>query len=340
MKSNDWTLLERLARNPGLKVGLALGSGAARGWAHAGVIRALEEAGIRPYCCAGTSMGAMVGASWASGNLDALVEAGRALDRRKVLAFLDVVLPRSGLIEGARLESLLRRVMPQKDLSEFPIPFAAVAADLATGRSVVLSNGDPVDAVRASISVPGLFTPVARDGRHLVDGGLVDPVPVVPVRAMGADFVIAVDVCHYLAGEAPYLRHGVTRVEPVDANGAPAGDEVEAAAVEKEPRASLLDRMLSDVSFPSWFPIKVDDRAVSPNLIEVILSSVAMAEVSIGDLRLAVDRPEVLVRPLVGDVRFLEYHRAAETIDAGYEAMRVMLREPAGMEPVQAAPCL
>jgi NTE family protein len=337
MKSAGWTLPERLARNPGLKVGLALGSGAARGWSHAGVIRALEEAGIRPVFCAGTSMGAIVGAAWASGNLDALVEAGLALDRRKVLSFLDVVLPRSGLIEGARLESLLRRVMPQKDLSEFPVRFATVAADLATGRSVVIADGDPVEAVRASISVPGLFTPVARGGTYLVDGGLVDPVPVVPVRAMGADFVIAVDVCHFLAGEAPYLRHGASRTEPDVADVAPAGDEAELNAAEKEPRASLLDRMLGEVSFPSWFPLRFDDRTIAPNLIEVLLSSVAMAEVSIGDLRLAVDRPELLVRPLVGDVRFLEFHRAAESIDAGYEAMRAMLREPAGADGFGAA---
>lgn len=173
------------------KIGLALSSGSARGWAHIGVVRALAEAGIRVDYVAGTSIGAVVGAVYASGNIDALQEVALQLDWRQIAYFFDVVLPKSGLIDGKKVSAFIRSHVNGINIEELPIPFCAVSTDLATGDEVVIQSGDIIDAVRASISVPGIFTPVKKNGTFLVDGGLVNPVPVSVVRQMGADFVIA-----------------------------------------------------------------------------------------------------------------------------------------------------
>ena len=178
------------------KIGLALGSGSARGWAHIGVIRALAEAGIRIDCVAGTSIGALVAAVYASGNIDSLEEVVLQIDWKQIAYSLDVVFPKSGLIDGKKVAAFIRSQVKQINIEDLPLPFRAVSTDLATGSEVVIKQGDIIEAVRASISVPGIFTPVKKGGTILVDGGLVNPVPVSVVREMGADFVIAVDLNH------------------------------------------------------------------------------------------------------------------------------------------------
>lgn len=179
------------ARPP--RVGLALGSGAARGWAHIGVIRALERAGIRPDLICGTSIGALVGAAFASGQLDGFERWVRGLTVREVVAQMDVSLG-SGLLKGDRLMEFIRHNFADRPIAELTTPFAAVATSLATGAEVWLRDGSTIDAVRASLALPGILTPVRRDGAVLVDGGLVNPVPVSLARAMGAEVVIAVDL--------------------------------------------------------------------------------------------------------------------------------------------------
>lgn len=186
-----------------LKIGIALGSGSARGWSHIGVLRALEKAGIRPQIVCGSSIGALVGAVYADGDLDALEEWVLDLTWRKVLGFFDISFS-GGFLKGAKLISFMRNNLLDKRVEDLALPFGAVATDLRSGREIWLREGIATDVVRASIATPGLFTPCELDGRLLVDGALVNPVPVSLCRAMGADFVIGVDLGSGIAGR--YVR--------------------------------------------------------------------------------------------------------------------------------------
>jgi NTE family protein len=194
-----------------LKIGVVLGAGSARGWAHIGVLRALEQAGIRPQIVCGASIGALVGAVYANGGLDALEEWVLSLTWRKVLGFFDISF-NGGILKGAKLISYLHDNLLETTVEEMALPFGAVATDLRNGREIWLREGRAVDVVRASIALPGLFTPCERDGRLLVDGALVNPVPVSLCRAMGADFVIAVDLGSGLAGRQ--VRSAAKNREP------------------------------------------------------------------------------------------------------------------------------
>ena len=177
------------------RVGLALGSGGARGWAHLGVLRALKEKGIEVDVVAGTSMGSVAGAFFAAGREDALRELAENLDWRLLRQFFwEISLSRSGLTDGRRLLAETKKILGVDEFRETRLPFRAVATDLDTGGEVVLDAGNLLQALRASISIPGLFSPVRIGDRLLVDGGLVNPVPVNVVRAMGAQYVVAVDV--------------------------------------------------------------------------------------------------------------------------------------------------
>lgn len=294
---------------------MALGSGSARGLAHIGVLRALEEAGISVRLVAGTSIGALIGAVHAAGKIEALAATLQRLDRVRIAGFFDVVLPKSGLIDGARVSDLVRAHVPSRTFAELSLPFAAVATDIASGEEVVIRDGDVIEAVRASISVPGILTPVRWDGRILVDGGLVNPVPVTAARALGADVVIAVDLNHAIvAGKNLKTRvprrpaAGRARVPAWTRNIRQAVDDLTARLVARDaPAAAQLAR---------W-------RAVAeplPNIFEVLLAAINIMESRITETRLAIDRPEVLIRPPLGHVRFLDFHRAEEIIAAGYRS--------------------
>ena len=175
------------------RIGLALGSGAARGWAHIGVIHALERAGVRPDLICGTSVGALVGAAYAAGNFECFEQWVLGMRRSDVISLMDVDF-RAGLLKGTRLMALIRRTLGEQAIEDLAIPFAAVATELRTGAEVWLRSGSTVEAVRASIAMPGVFAPVLDDDGILVDGALVNPVPVSLGRAMGADVLIAVDL--------------------------------------------------------------------------------------------------------------------------------------------------
>lgn len=186
---------------------MVLGGGAARGWAHVGVLRALDEAGIKPDLVVGTSIGALIGAVYAQGGISAVEKIVQSLGHQHFISFFDMVLSRSGLMDGRKVRRLLRKAITTNEIKDFDIQFAAVATNLKTGQTVAISSGDPIEAVRASIAVPGLFTPVMKDGVPLVDGGLVDPVPVDVAREMGADYVIAVDISSGVGANGAYLGH-------------------------------------------------------------------------------------------------------------------------------------
>lgn len=273
-------------------IGLALGGGSARGWAHIGVIRALEEAGVRPAFIAGTSIGALVGAAYAAGELDRLERWARGMRVHNVLGFFDVSLA-SGLLKGERLIAFIRRDFADRPIEELPIPFAATATALHTGQEVWLRTGSTLDAVRASISFPGLFAPVMQDGRLVVDGGLVNPVPVSLARAMGADIVIAVDLSSDLVGSR--LR------------SAGEGDAQSGAIAEWARSHGLAVSHSSGEKLPS--------------LIDVVVSSVQIMQVRIGRSRMAGEPPDLLVAPRIADIGLLDYHRAGEAIEEGRAAV-------------------
>ncbi|MEX3824466.1 patatin-like phospholipase family protein, partial [Paraburkholderia sp. BR14262] len=177
------------------RVGLVLGGGAARGWAHIGAIRALEEAGIKPDVVCGTSIGALVGAVYANGDLDWLEDWVGKLTWQTVVRLLDLRFS-GGLLGGRKVIDLFAHQFNGRSIDDLRLPFTAVATELDTGREVWLREGGVVDAVRASIAIPGIFTPIWHDGVWLVDGGLSNPVPVSAARAMRADTVIAIDLNH------------------------------------------------------------------------------------------------------------------------------------------------
>ena len=177
------------------RVALVLAGGGARGVAHIGAIEELERQGFEISAVAGTSMGALVGGVYASGYLEPFKEWMRALDKYKVFSLVDFALSTEGLVKGDRVMEAMKELVPDVQIERMPVPFAAVAADLLTGDEVVLDSGGLYDAIRASISIPSVFRPVHRDGRVLVDGGTVNPLPLNRVRREEGDLLIAVDVC-------------------------------------------------------------------------------------------------------------------------------------------------
>ncbi len=305
------------------KIGLALGSGSARGLAHIGVIRAIEEAGIRIDMVAGTSIGALIGAAYATGRLDELEQDFRSIDRKRIGALLDPVLPWSGFIDGKKIAQFVRSHVSLKAVEQLPIPFCAVATELSSGQEMVIREGDLIDAVRASISVPGIFSPVRWKNRILVDGGLVNPVPVSAVRALGADIVIAVDLNHHIvAGKNP--PRGRTR--RTSGKSRPAGRDA-------ADYARLLDRIgatFKTSRSPAVKRIRAwMEKERLPGMVEVLLGSLHIMQVQITESRLLIERPEILIRPPLGSVRLLEFDRAEEVITIGYRSAVDTLREAA-----------
>jgi NTE family protein len=190
-----------------LVIGLALGGGAAKGFAHIGVIKMLEASGIHVDVVAGTSAGSVVGALYASGmDAFAMQQAAISLDEASIR---DVRLFSGGLVQGQKLQDYVDGLVRQRPLERLKLPFAAVATELETGQRRVFRHGDTGQAVRASCSVPGVFEPVAIGGRHYVDGGVVSPVPVDAARELGADFVIAVDISARSDGTLPEDMFGI-----------------------------------------------------------------------------------------------------------------------------------
>jgi NTE family protein len=285
------------------RIGLALGGGSARGWAHIGVIRALVDAGIEPDIVCGTSIGALVGAAYVGGELDPLETWVRSLRLQTVVSFLDFSL-NGGLIKGEKLIGFFRSHFVDRDIRELARPFGAVATDLRRGREVWLREGPVTDAVRASIALPGLFTPVQLDGSWLVDGGLVNPVPVSLCRAMGADLVIAVNL------NTDRLGHHL-KPKPVKAPR---------KHITAEPD-TLADAVMARIQAGmSQLGINHEAGPRVPAMLDVVASSINIMQVRITRSRLAGDPPDVMVAPLLADLGLMEFHRASVAIDAGRRA--------------------
>lgn len=304
------------------KIGLALGSGSARGLAHVGVIRAIADAGIQIDCIAGTSMGALIGAVHAAGKLDELETFFLDFDWKKTASFFDIVLPRSGLLDGAKVSELVRSHIHADDMEALPIAFAAVASDLVSGEEVVLRTGDIIEAVRASISVPGIFTPVRRNGQILVDGGLTNPVPTSAVRAMGAGFVIAVDLNHQIVNGKnlkPLLPTAASATS--DPQLRPGWKDVYSQTMQSLKQKLLASDAPGRTQLLRWLA----REEPLPSIFEVLLASINIMETNITQTRLHIDQPDLIIQPPLGHIRFLEFGRAEEIIAIGYEHTRQQL---------------
>lgn len=305
-----------------LKIGLALGSGSARGWAHIGVIRALKEEGIRVDYVAGTSIGAVVGAVYSAGKIDVLEEWVEHLRWRQILSFVDVILPHSGLIDGKKVANLIRKYVPVRNIEELDIPFSAVATNLLSGEEVILKHRDIIEAIRASISLPGIFTPVETNGIILVDGGLVNPLPVSVVRNMGADFVIAVDLNSDVIPEKPAKKStdtGHSKLSHIKRKLA------------EGPASSLLMALESRVKTPQILKLahiqRWLDKKSTPDIFEILATSVRIMQAQITRLNLKTFPPDILIQPHVGHINLLGFNRAKETIEEGYKSAKIALKK-------------
>lgn len=285
---------------------LVLGSGGARGLAHIGVIEALQREGFRIAGIAGSSMGALVGGIHAAGSLSNYRDWICALQRSDVLRLLDFGFGVPGLIRGERIIGVLRELVGEHAIENLPIPFTAVATDLHAQREVWLNRGPLFDAIRASIAIPGVFTPHRLNGRDLVDGGLLAPVPIAATRQMHADVVVAVEV-NAINPHRPWMQGDKVIAKPVPT---PAGEGYRA-------RVSAFIE-----SITAGFAERRDTPAVppSPGLVELMARSLDTMQAQLGRMQLAMDPPDIVIRVPRDSAMFYEFWRAPELIDIGREA--------------------
>jgi NTE family protein len=286
-------------------IGLALGGGAARGFAHIGILRALLERGIVPDVIVGTSIGAAVGGAYVTGHLDAFEDWARRLQPRNVLGYLDIQLNGSGLIGGGKLAAELEQYIGRRLIEDLPVKFAAIATEVATGHEIWLTHGRLVEAIRASYSLPGIFSPVKIGDRWLVDGALVNPVPVSAARALGAEIVIAVNL------NADNFGHGGT----ISAFGTPPDlpDEVAAAP----PPAKGIGKFFSA---ERTMKREFFGGVGRPGISTVMVEAFNIMQDRITRARLAGDPPDVLISPRVAKIGWFDFHRGDEIIAHGRRA--------------------
>jgi NTE family protein len=282
-------------------IGLALGGGAARGFAHIGVLRTLLAHGIKPDVIVGTSIGAVVGGCYAGDKLDTIETWSRGLTRRGILSYLDISLTGSGLIGGAKIMTLLDNALGDTLIETLPIRFATIATEVGTGHEIWLTRGRLVEALRASYALPGIFPPVKLGGRWLVDGALVNPVPVSAARVLGARLVIAVNLNTDILGRgATVLSHGT--------------DESDGRPHEQPEQPGGLRGLLGrERSLKRQF-LGGPDR---PGLSTVMVDAFNIMQDRITRARLAGDPPDVTISPRIGHIGWFDFHRAQEAIEAG-----------------------
>jgi NTE family protein len=283
-------------------LGLALGSGSARGWAHIGILRALAGRGFVPDVIAGASVGALVGAACAAGRLDALEQWVCTLTQRDVWRLVDTTFRGGGVMTGTRLMEAIAAQVGDMPIESLPVRFGAVATDLYTGEEVWLREGPFMAAVRASSGVPGLFAPTWHAGRWLIDGGVVNPVPVSMCRALGADVVIAVDLSRSVTDVA---QRALAVPPPVRAKE-PATTEEGTAVLRRW--SGLVDGLVE--SFRS--------KRTEPGLLEVMSGSVSIMQDRITRSRLAIDPADLVLRPDLAEFQLMDFHRAREAIEIGH----------------------
>lgn len=297
-----------------VRIGIALGSGSARGWAHIGVLRALADMGIRPGIVAGSSIGALVGAAYAGNQLDAMEHWVNSLTWKNILTFMDFSLLDGGIFRGEKIMVYARQHLGGADIQSLPLSFGAVATELNTGREVWLRKGNILDNVRASIALPGLFAPFNLDGKWLVDGGLVDPVPIALCRAMGAEVVIAVNLNGDIVG-----KHGKDRGHDKYRQKNNTGENADTwtrisnqiAAGLSEQKEAVLSQFLGE-------------NRNTPGLFDVMASAINIMQDRITRSRMAGDPPDVLLAPRLSHLGLLEFDQAAVAMVEGRACVKRM----------------
>ncbi len=286
-----------------LKIGLALGSGSARGWSHIGIIKALTEIGVDPHIVCGTSIGAMVGAAYVGGGIDRLEQWALSVTKLDVAGFLKFSSSLTGFVNTERFHSFLNDYVASDEVlvEDLPKTFATISTDLETGREVWFTSGPLLQAVWASMSFPGLFPAIKNEHRWLVDGGLVNPVPVSVCRALGADIVIAVNLNTNMVGRRSQ------RIEQAKQ------DSNSGIAV----KISELVEEYTNITFSN-----PKDEVQPPSLLEAIADSVKITQDRITRSRMAGDPPEVVLAPRLSDISLLELYRADEAIAEGYQCVQ------------------
>jgi NTE family protein len=294
----------------GVKVGLALGGGAARGWAHIGVLRALHKAGIKPDIIAGTSIGAVVGGCYAAGHPDHLETWSLELTPKRIFGYLDFNLAGTGLISGQRLCNRLEQHLGDQTIEDLSTRFTAVATEVGTGHEHWLSRGHLVDAMRASYALPGVFKPVKINGRWLFDGALVNPIPVSVCRALGARYVIAVNLNFDILGRGSVISTPETCYADDD-------DQLHAAAEETKNERRGVRALLHRQIFGRG------DGA--PGISTVMVDAFNIVQDRIARSRLAGDPPDAMISPRLQDIGLFDFHRAEQAIQCGVESVERQL---------------
>lgn len=336
--------MNQLNRNR-TKIGIALGAGVARGWAHIGVMRVLSEAGIHADIISGTSIGAMVGGCFVAGQMKPLEEFARSLNRRRLLGLVDFRFRSSGLIGDAKLEAILTNHLGDLRIENMERTFVAVATELSTGHEVWLREGSLVQALRASYALPGVFSPVPVDNRWLIDGAIVNPVPVSVARALGARLVIAVNLNtdpfdpatrrNFAEGTNPFYVRGVPHRMPEQDIAEDIADMIEEEIIEDAPvtapdeNSAIMDGIkntLNKLRGVARAPEReIVKRAIGstrrgPGFASVLLASLNIVQDRLARARLASDPPDVVIAPKIGHLTLMEFDRADELIRLGEEA--------------------
>ena len=279
-----------------VKVGLVLGSGSARGLAHIGVLKVLEREGIPVDLIAGTSIGALIGGISAAGMSAAeMEEIARSVNLKKLISLVDIARPSTALVNGNKVEEFIRTLVDGKDFSELNVPFACVAVDVLAGREVVLQDGDVVTAIRASISTPVIFAPVRKKESLLVDGGVLNPIPVDVAKNMGADVIIAVSVAGIPKARTPVYSS--------------ASGEVETGNIKRR-----------------GFPEIVYSRAVSsvkrrlhlPTVYQLAATSVDLMQRELSESKLKA--ADIIIVPQIDDTTYFGFYEAKRSIALGEKA--------------------
>jgi len=294
--------------------GVALGSGSARGFAHIGVLKALQEMNIYPQIISGSSVGAFVGGAYIANNLEFLERWISQLNWKEVLGFFDFSFSGGGIIMGERFSRIMAEYLGEKNIQDFHIRFGAVSTELATGREVWFQEGPLRIAVRASMSLPGLFAPVRIDNQLLADGGIVNPVPVSICRAMGAQTVLAVNLNNDVVG-----KHFVNKPRTIPFKWSSEMTESE----ENEVQNPLKQRLIKGLkqSMNAVFSNLNEAKNKNPNMFDILASSVNIMQDRITRSRMAIDPPDILLEPCLSHVGWLEYYRANECIQEGYDCV-------------------
>jgi NTE family protein len=323
-----------------MKIGLALGSGAARGWAHIGVIQALEEMGIEIDIVSGCSIGSYVGAAYTSGKLPELAEWVESLTEWQVFALMGVGFHKGGLVSGLKVFKALQDNFSFETFEELNKPFAAVATDLYSGREVNFNSGSVIEAVKASCAIPGLFPPLLFDNRWLVDGGVVNPVPVNMCRMLGADIVIAVNLSADFRPQSLVnnpIDHGNNQKKTSDffkrsqqqiQQWFRKGEDVDQPNDKQDLITSeeyLTEECLeilepTNVEQEQAADIPIDGQILvppAPSIINAMTGSLDILSARVTRSRLAGDPPDILIEPQLRDFSMMEFYRATELIEHG-----------------------